>query len=211
VAAWSGRRWLGLAMTSWSGRWDERRSWAGRRRLGMTERDPAFITDRRRLVPPVLPCPSQIVPPPPSPDHHLSELPRRERDGEDTDPAWRREKRREKLGSEIGGVAGGVGWANPAGRRGLGLAARSGWRGLPVYCSVSVRLNLGFGFGLMIGILSAVTHTILKLIIGSNRLICRSSNGGQKQGCFCHNRIEDALAHPSSTQRATQPTRTVSP
>ncbi|KAE8125942.1 hypothetical protein FH972_020702 [Carpinus fangiana] len=39
-------------------------------------------------------CPSQIVLPPPSPDHHLSKLPRRERETErDTDPAWRREKR----------------------------------------------------------------------------------------------------------------------
>jgi hypothetical protein len=60
-----------------------------------------------------------------------------------------------------------------------------------VYCSVNVGLNLGFG--LMLGILSAVTHTILKLVIGSNKLICHSSNGGQRQGYFCHNRIEDAL------------------
>jgi hypothetical protein len=62
---------------------------------------------------------------------------------------------------------------------------------VPVYCSVSVGLYLGFG--LMLGILSAVTHIILKLVIGSNKLICHSSNGGQKQGCFCHDRIEDAL------------------
>jgi hypothetical protein len=36
------------------------------------------------------------MPPSPSPDHHRSELPRRERETErDRDPAWRREKRRE--------------------------------------------------------------------------------------------------------------------
>jgi hypothetical protein len=53
--------------------------------------------------------------------------------------------------------------------------------------------GIKIGFWLDARILFAVTHTILKLVIGSNKLICHSSSGGQKQGCFCHYRIEDTL------------------
>jgi hypothetical protein len=108
-------------------------------------------------------------------EHHLSELPRRERD---RDPAWRREKRRvtQRLSFSLptpesaatsqakthrhvqpettGHTIFGVGWAwrrgLVAGRRGLGSA---------VYCSVNLGLNLGFG--LMDEILSGVVNTIL--------------------------------------------------
>jgi hypothetical protein len=44
-------------------------------------------------------------------------------------------------------------------RRGLGLVARSGWRG--VAWAVPMSLGLNLGFGLMLGILSGVIHTIL--------------------------------------------------
>jgi hypothetical protein len=55
----------------------------------------------------------------------------------------------------------------------------------------SGRCGLGSAdeFGIKFGFWFNAWDKILK----SNKLICHSSSGGQKQGCFCHDRIEDAL------------------